>query len=141
VAVGTYAVVLGRRINLAQMKGLGRHMPITTTAFLICGLSLIGLPLTAGFISKLYLVRALLEAEMIIVVGLVLASSALSVAYLWKIVEVLWQPVETGVSLRESPALYLPLWILALGNLWFGIAPAPLVVAAMQAAMQMTGGM
>ena len=141
VAVGAYAVILGRRINLAQMMGLGRRMPITTTAFLICGLSLIGLPLTAGFISKLYLVRALLEAEMIIVVGLVLASSAMSVAYLWKIVEVLWKPAEDSASLRESPALYLPLWILALGNLWFGIAPAPLVDAAMQAAMQMTGGM
>ena len=141
VAVGAYAVVLGRRINLTQMAGLGRRMPITTTAFLICGLSLIGLPLTAGFISKLYLVRALLEAEMIIVVGLVLASSALSVAYLWKIVEVLWKPAADHTPVREAPALYLPLWILAVGNLWFGVAPAPLVDAAMRAAMQLTGGM
>jgi multicomponent Na+:H+ antiporter subunit D len=140
-AVGAYAVLLGRRINLTQMAGLGRRMPITTTAFLICGLSLIGLPLTAGFISKLYLVRALLEAEMIIVVGLVLASSALSVAYLWKIIEVLWKPGEDAAPVRETPALYLPLWILALGNLWFGVAPAPLVDAAMRAAMQFTGGM
>ena len=140
VAVGIYAVALGRRINLDQMVGLGRRMPITTTAFLICGLSLIGLPLTAGFISKLYLARALLQADMIAVLVLVMASSALSVAYLWKIVEVLWQKGQDSAPVREAPALYLPLWILALANLWFGVAPGPLVDAAMRAAMQLTGG-
>ncbi|MEC7983387.1 MAG: proton-conducting transporter membrane subunit [Pseudomonadota bacterium] len=140
VAVGIYAVALGRRINLDQMVGLGRRMPITTTAFLICGLSLIGLPLTAGFISKIYLVRALLQADMIMVLVLVMASSALSVAYLWKIVEVLWQKGAETAAVRETPALYLPLWILALANIWFGVAPAPLVDAAMRAAMQLTGG-
>ena len=140
VAVGIYAVALGRRINLDQMVGLGRRMPITTTAFLICGLSLIGLPLTAGFISKIYLLRALLQADMIMVLVLVMASSALSVAYLWKIVEVLWQKGAETAAVREKPALYLPLWILALANIWFGVAPAPLVDAAMRAAMQLTGG-
>ena len=140
VAVGIYAVALGRRINFDQMVGLGRRMPITTTAFLICGLSLIGLPLTAGFISKIYLIRALLQADMIMVLVLVMASSALSVAYLWKIVEVLWQKGAETAAVRETPALYLPLWILALANIWFGVAPAPLVDAAMRAAMQLTGG-
>ena len=140
VAVGIYAVALGRRINLDQMVGLGRRMPITTTAFLICGLSLIGLPLTAGFISKIYLARALLQADMVAVLVLVMASSALSVAYLWKIVEVLWQKGAETAAVRETPALYLPLWILALANIWFGVAPAPLVDAAMRAAMQLTGG-
>ena len=141
VAVGCYAVALGRRVNLDQMAGLGRRMPITTTAFLICGLSLIGLPLTAGFISKLYLVRALLEAEMIMVMLLVMASSALSVVYLWKIVEVLWKSGEGDVVVREAPALYLPLWIIAIANIWLGVAPAPLVDAATRAAMYLTGGL
>jgi len=140
-AVGAYAVALGRRINLDQMAGLGRRMPITTTAFLVCGLSLIGLPLTAGFISKLYLVRALLETEMIMVMLLVLASSALSVVYLWKIVEILWKSGAGGAAVRETPALYLPLWIIAVANIWLGVAPAPLVDAATRAAMYLTGGM
>ena len=67
-------------------------------------------------------------------------SSALSVAYLWKIVEVLWLKGQDSAPVREAPALYLPLWILALANLWFGVAPGPLVDAAMRAAMQLTGG-
>ena len=51
---------------------------------------------------------------------LVLVSSALSVAYLWKIVEILWQrPEGDDVPLHgdENPALYLPLWISAIANL------------------------
>ncbi|MEC8110233.1 MAG: proton-conducting transporter membrane subunit, partial [Pseudomonadota bacterium] len=140
-AVGCYAVALCSRVNLGGMAGLGRRMPITTTAFVVCGLSLIGLPLTAGFISKLYLVRALLEADMITVLLLVMASSALSVVYLWKIVEVLWQKAEGEAAVTEQPALYVPLWIVAIANIWFGIAPAPLVDGAQRAAMYLAGGL
>ena len=140
-AVGGFAIALGRRIDLDCMVGLGRRMPITTIGFLICGLSLIGLPLTAGFISKLYLVRALIEADMIFIMGLVLFSSALSVAYLWKIVEILWHKPVDATPVPETPGLYLPLWMLAIGNIWLGVAPAPLVDAAGRAAMQLVGGM
>ena len=80
---------------------------------------------------------------MILVTALVLVSSALSVVYLWKIVEILWQrPEEDEAPLQgdETPALYLPLWILTIANLWLGIAPAPLVDAANRAAMHLVGG-
>ncbi|MDA9639705.1 monovalent cation/H+ antiporter subunit D family protein [SAR116 cluster bacterium] len=143
-ALGGYFIAERSRISLQSMAGIGRRMPITTTGFLICGLGLIGLPLTAGFISKLYLIRALLEADMIVVLVLVLASSALSVAYLWKIVEVLWQRPEQDEDHKssggEQPALYIPLWILALATLWLGMAPAPFVAAAGRAAMHLVGG-
>ena len=141
VAVGIYAVALGRRINLDQMVGLGRRMPITTTAFLICGLSLIGLPLTAGFISKIYLVRALLaggyDHGACAGDGKQRAVGRLSVEDCRGAVA---EGEAEAAAVRETPALYLPLWILALANIWFGVAPAPLVDAAMRAAMQLTGG-
>jgi len=143
-AVGGYFLALRSRVSLSAMTGLGRRMPITTTGFLICGLSLIGLPLTAGFISKLYLVRALIAEDMIIVMIFVLVSSALSVAYLWKIVEILWQRPEgeeAPLHGGEAPALYIPLWILAIANLWLGIAPTPLVDSANRAAMHLVGGL
>ena len=74
---------------------------------------------------------------------LVLVSSALSVAYLWKIVEILWHRPEGGdppLHGGEAPALYIPVWILALANLWLGVMPAPLVDAAQRAAMHLIGG-
>ena len=141
-AVGSFVAVLGSRANLASFVGIGRRMPITATAFTICGLSLAGLPLTAGFISKLYLVRAILAADAYFIAGLVLLSSALSLIYLWKIVEVMWmQPAPAkSPKLFENPAIYLPLWIVALTNIWFGVDASWLVAASRAAAAALLGG-
>jgi len=141
-AIGGFVAALGARANLDSITGIGRRMPITAAAFLICGLSLAGLPLTAGFISKLYLVRAILETESYLILALVLISSALSVVYLWKIMEVMWmQPAPVrSPKLAENPAIYLPLWIVAFGNIWFGIDASWLVAAARSAATALLGG-
>ena len=55
----------------------------------------------------------------------------------------LWKPGEAGsdITVRETPALYLPLWIIAIANIGLGVAPAPLVDAATRAAMYLTGGL
>ncbi len=142
-AVGSFVAALGVRASLDSFVGIGRRMPITATAFLVCGLSLAGLPLTAGFISKLYLVRAVLETDSYLILGLVLASSALSVVYLWKIFEVMWmQPAPAKApQLHENPAIYLPLWIVALANIWFGVDASWLVSASRLAATALLGGM
>ena len=140
-AVGAIFLATGSRVSIASMAGIGRKMPITATAFLVCGLSLIGLPLTAGFISKLYLVRALLDGDHLVLVGLVLVSSALSVVYLWKIVEVMWvhpAPVDKMV-ISEQPALYIPLWLVAIANIWLGFDSSLLVSAANRAATALLG--
>jgi multicomponent Na+:H+ antiporter subunit D len=140
-AVGAFFLAIGSRVSVQSMTGIGRKMPITATAFLICGLSLIGLPLTAGFISKLYLVRALLEIDSFVIVALVLASSAMSVVYLWKIVEVMWirpAPID-DLDIKENPALFIPLWIIAGANIWLGLDASLLVTGAEAAAKALLG--
>ena len=138
-AIGGFVAALGARASLDSLIGIGRRLPLTATAFLICGLSLAGLPLTAGFISKLYLVRAILETESYVILSLVLISSALSVVYLWKIMEVMWmQPAPArSPKLVENPAIYLPIWLVALGNIWFGIDASWLVSASRMAAQML----
>ncbi len=54
--------------------GLGRRMPWTMAAFVLGGLSLIGVPVTVGFISKWYLVLAAVEEGLWLVAALVLAG-------------------------------------------------------------------
>ena len=49
------------------MQGLGRRMPWTFAALVIAGLSLIGIPGTAGFISKWYLINAALDQPSVFV--------------------------------------------------------------------------
>ena len=141
-AIGGFVASLGARASLDRLTGMGRRLPLTATAFLICSLSLAGLPLTAGFISKLYLVRAILETESYVILAFVLMSSALSVVYLWKIMEVMWmQPAPAkSPKLVENPAIYLPLWIVAFGNIWFGVDAGWLVTASQMAAVALFGG-
>lgn len=110
--------------RLDRMAGAGRTMPWTMAAFVIGGLSLIGVPLTAGFISKWYLIVGALEKGWWAVAALVLLSSLLAVVYIWKVVEVAYfKPAPKELRrVREAPlTLLIPTWALALANLYFGI--------------------
>lgn len=49
--------------NISDMKGLGKKMPVTMTLFVIAGLSLVGIPLTVGFLSKWYLLLGAVSSK------------------------------------------------------------------------------
>ena len=119
-AVGYFAILLNDRVTLSSIEGLGTKYPITSFALLICGLSLIGLPLTNGFISKLYLFQALYANEMFLTIGFVALSSALAVIYFWKIIEKLFFGSLKFKSLPEDPAIYIPIWLITLSVIFFG---------------------
>ncbi len=109
--------------SLERMAGVGRTMPWTMGAFVIGGLSLIGAPFTAGFVSKWYLMVGTLEKGWWPVAVLVLLTSLLAVIYIWRVVEVAYfKPPPEGQVIREAPlALLIPTWTLALANLYFGM--------------------
>ncbi|MDP4993352.1 MAG: monovalent cation/H+ antiporter subunit D family protein, partial [Burkholderiaceae bacterium] len=68
-------------VQLSQLNGLAKRMPLTSFAIVVCGLSLIGVPGTAGFISKWYLLLAALEQNLWWLAFLVVASSLLAIMY------------------------------------------------------------
>jgi len=70
------------KTEISQMNGLGRAMPITMAAFLIGALSIIGLPPTGGTWSKWYLMLGTLETGHLVLLGVLMASSLLNIAYL-----------------------------------------------------------
>lgn len=111
-------------VHLDDFKGLGRKMPLTMAALVVGGLSLIGVPLTVGFISKWYLVKALLMQGWWPIAILILLGSILAVMYVWKIVEAAYfYPANAAPKqIEEAPALILiPTWLLVLANIYFGI--------------------
>ena len=75
-----------------------------------------------------------------VITGLILLSSALSVLYLWKIVEVMWMRPYKGKALAENVLIFGPLWLVAIANIVFGIYAKPIVDLADAAARAITGG-
>jgi multicomponent Na+:H+ antiporter subunit D len=110
-------------VRLERMHGLGRTMPFTMAAFVLGGLSLVGVPLTVGFVSKWYLVSAAVEQGHWAIAVLVLVGSLLALVYVWKVVEVAYfRPAPEGQERSEAPlSLLIPTWVLVLANLAFGV--------------------
>lgn len=113
-----------RSVHIREMAGLGRFMPWTMGAFVLGGLSLIGVPLTVGFISKWYLIVGALEKGWWPVAALIVIASLLAVVYIWRVVEVAYfrEPPEGREPVREAPlTLLVPTWALILANVYFGV--------------------
>lgn len=115
------------RLGVSTIDGLagaGKRMPWTMAAFVGGALSLIGIPLTAGFISKWYLILAALEKGWWYVAVLIVASSLIAVIYIWRVIESAYfrDPPADAPAVDEPPlSLLIPVWIMVLANVWFGI--------------------
>ena len=121
-AVGALVYRLGSS-RLEYLDGVGRRMPWTFAAIVVGGLSLIGVPGTAGFISKWYLVLAALEQSAWVVAAVILIGSLFAVVYVWKVVEVMFfRPSnDEHAEIREAPlSMLIPTWALVLANVYFG---------------------
>lgn len=109
--------------RLENFRGLGRSMPWTMAAIVVGGISLIGMPLTVGFVSKWYLIAAAIDSNLWWLALLVVLGSLLAVAYVWRLVEAgYFQSGEFPPERCEAPlGLLLPTWLLIGANLYFGI--------------------
>jgi multicomponent Na+:H+ antiporter subunit D len=112
--------------RIEDWAGIGRRMPWTMAAFVVGGLSLIGVPGTVGFVSKWYLVLGALDAGWYFAAVLILMSSLLAVVYVWRIVEIAWfrsPPDGAGPAGSERAPLgqIVPTWVLIAATVFFGL--------------------
>jgi multicomponent Na+:H+ antiporter subunit D len=122
-ALGCFVLRVGTS-SIGGLAGIGRLMPWTTAGFVAGGLSLIGVPATAGFVSKWYLVQAALEKGWWPIAILVVGSSLLAVIYVWRVVEAAYfqEPAQRIAQVREAPlSMLLPMWALVAASIYFGI--------------------
>ena len=80
--------------RISDFRNLSVKMPWTAGVFLIAALSMIGIPPTCGFFSKLYLIAGAIEAEEWIFVGVILLSSVLALAYFANVIRFMYLPAE-----------------------------------------------
>jgi multicomponent Na+:H+ antiporter subunit D len=139
--LGGVALVTGGT-SMDRVQGLGRRMPLTSLGIVVCGLSLIGVPGTAGFVSKWYLILAALEKGQWWLVFLIVASSLLAVAYVWRFVEAAYfrEPVSAPQGSRRVPPLMaVPTALLVAATVYFGLDTSFTVGSATAAAGQLMG--
>ena len=131
-------------VQIADLAGVGRKMPWTMAAFVTAGLSIIGVPGTAGFISKWYLALGALEKGYWPLVFLIVVSSLIAVVYIGRVVEAAYfrEPSGTATEAREAPlSMLVPLLVLAAATVYFGIDTRASADVAAAAAKMLLGGL
>jgi len=124
-------LVTTHKTLISEMNGIGRRMPWTMAAFTIGALSMIGVPPTAGFISKWYILLGAIDAQQMFAVGVIILSTLLNAAYFLPIVYTAFfrSPAsnpEYGLkdTHGEAPlAILLAITVTALGTMVFFFFP------------------
>ena len=111
--------------DIREFEGLGRRMPFTCFALLLAILAMIGLPPSAGFVTKWYLILAILDAQKYPFVVFIFVSTLLMIVYFWRLIEIIYvrpTPASNKQNLRiaEAPvSMLVP--SLILGGLTFAV--------------------
>ncbi|MDP7269351.1 MAG: monovalent cation/H+ antiporter subunit D family protein [Pirellulales bacterium] len=120
--------VAAHKTLVSELSGLAKKMPYTMAAFTIGSLSMIGVPLFAGFVTKWNIALGAIEAQQLIFVGVLLLSTVLNASYFLPIVYKAY--FETAPATKDdehiqeaSPAIVVPIAITAAGTIAFGIYP------------------
>jgi multicomponent Na+:H+ antiporter subunit D len=128
--------------ELKPLGGLYREHVGLAVLFLVPALSLAGMPPLSGFVAKLTLVRAGLEAERYLIVAVALVVGLLTLVSMTKIwAEAFWKPAPAasrpGPAPGHAPALLLPVVTLAAITVALGLAAEPIFALSTRAAEQL----
>jgi len=82
--------------EVSQLNGIGRRMPWTMAAFAVGALGMIGIPPTAGFLGKWFMLVGAMQTQNLIAIGVIVASTVLNACY--------FLPIVFRAFFREPPA-------------------------------------
>jgi NADH-quinone oxidoreductase subunit N len=144
--------------DIASVQGLGGQRPLLAMAMTLAMLGLAGIPATAGFIGKFYLIDAAVDGNYAWLGVVIVIGSMISLAYYLRVVAAMWmaeapvagtalqtsgRPALAGGSAEaDTPRIEVETWFVALvfgaATLFFGIVPSPLFNLAVQAGRSLT---
>ena len=131
------------RAEIDGFAGASRRAPLTMAAFTVAAMSLVGMPPTAGFFSKWYLLRGALEADAWPFAIVLLLSSLLSAVYFFRVIERIYFAEEPAANdegaTRPRPELPLrllgPVVTLGAAVLLIGLFNSRLITAVIRHAL------
>ena len=104
-AAGAIYTTSGKQ-NISQLSGIGRHMPWTLTAFAVGSFSMIGMPFTAGFLSKWYILQGAYLDQSWFAMVVIVISTVLNAAYFLPVLyTAFFREADTEKRFPESPWL------------------------------------
>ena len=127
--------------KLSDLQGLYRKMPVTMAAFTVGALSMIGVPPTAGFFSKWYLILGAIDAGSYHFMAALLISSLVNAILFFRIIEIAYfEPKEdhhTGhgpdIAISEAPiSMLVPLLVVAICLIIIGFYSGTIVTNIIQ---------
>ena len=145
--------------SIRSIRGLAQERPLLAWPLTISMLALAGLPATAGFIGKLYLIEALVEGDYTWLAVFIAVGTMISLGYYLKVVAAMWMrpgeetapgatPAIAGASPEADPIdpeagrrwyLVGPALLAAAATVFFGVIPQPLVEFAERAGASLFG--
>jgi NADH-quinone oxidoreductase subunit N len=130
---------------LDDYRGLFWRHPGAALVFSAALLSLAGLPLTAGFLGKFYILVAGIEAARWLLVALLVLNSAIALFYYLRLVVTMYAPMHSTANLSTSPSAPSASWLagmaltaLLIVLLWLGIYPTPFLAIIRTAVVSLT---
>jgi NADH-quinone oxidoreductase subunit N len=162
--LAAFAVIVARERqtpfgdDIRAVRGLGAERPLLAWPLTISMLALAGLPATAGFIGKLYLIEALVEGDYTWLAVFIAVGTMISLAYYLRVVAAMWmrpggeaaaaRPAIAGAAPEADPVdpgagrrwyLVGPAVLAAAATVFFGVIPQPLVDFAAHAGASLLG--
>jgi multicomponent Na+:H+ antiporter subunit D len=117
--------------KISGFAGLGSRMPWTMVGFTVAAVSMIGLPPTAGFFSKWYLVVGAAESGAWVVAIVIVGSSVLTLLYFLRLGEAVWfrPPADAApaAATEAGPAVVGPIAFLAVAVIVLGLTNVVIV--------------
>ncbi len=134
VKVGAFTIVsqLGGKdekyVTLEDYAGLSQRHPIAAAALSLFLLSLLGLPVTAGFFGKFYIFKAAVNSNLIWLAVLMAVNSIIGAYYYLKVIVAMYMREPSEDSAATAPiafpaAVTIVLAITAIGTVYFGLFP------------------
>jgi NADH-quinone oxidoreductase subunit N len=172
--VAAFSVVVARERasiwgdEISAFAGLGRSQPLLAWPLTIALLGLAGIPATAGFVGKFYLIDALVDGGYAWLAIVLVVGSMISLGYYLKVIAAMWMgeseeplpaasaqpavatpgapPIMAGGSQEADelvegtqPEVLFVAWLATAAVLFFGIIPSPLFELAGKAGASLTG--
>jgi NADH-quinone oxidoreductase subunit N len=138
VKIGAFTIVsqLGgageKHLSLDDYAGLAQRQPFVAAALSLYLLSLLGLPVTAGFFGKFYIFKAAVNSHLIWLAILMAVNSVIGAYYYLRLIVLMYMRDPSAETATEAPARFpltvnLVLAITCVGTVLFGLFPNPVL--------------